>query len=359
MRYRISTVFAKTDLTDGAGTKTLDMNMVDMVSRICLVFKAKNGVVDVMDHPAANVTKIELVDGSDVLFSVSGKEAQGVNFYNRGKKPYSWINGHDAEWNSAEFGIDFGRYLYDPVLALDPKRFSNLQLRVTYDENICNTSAGDNYFEVRAYLFDEFVPSPIGFFVTKNIYSYALTANAYEYIDLPVDHVLRQIFVKTLEAGYDYDTHIAEIRLNEDNEKRIPIDLSSGEIQRDVYEKYGDIEENAYMDGETATHFIYSMITSRGVGYGSGYGDHEVVAVWTLDGGKFGFNMEVGTLRAKIVMKGNLPHGILPVLFHKDDEIDDWYDVTRLGNLRLRVKGGSSIGGNATAEILIQQLRKY
>ncbi|GAI72139.1 unnamed protein product, partial [marine sediment metagenome] len=47
-----------------------------------------------------------------------------------------------------------------------------------------------------------------------------------------------------------------------------------------------------------------------------------------------------------------LPFGI-------QDDPEDWFDLSDIGNLRLTIKAGSSPGANSTCEVVTQQLRTY
>ena len=140
MNTRIASILAAEDLGE-TGTKTIDINIKDIISRITIMFEATNVSEDMASHPAGNVTKIELVDGSDVLYSLNGHQAQAVNFYDRDIQPYSYIDNIAGHKQRAVFGIDFGRFLYDQGLAFDPTKFTNPQLKISWDEDVCEVDA--------------------------------------------------------------------------------------------------------------------------------------------------------------------------------------------------------------------------
>ena len=137
MNYRLAKLLSPEDLGT-AGTKVIDINVSDVISRIDIIFRTKNGDTAFEDHPAGNITKIEMVDGSDVLFSLSGREAQALNFYDRGRPADNHMTGSNGEYMRAIFGLDFGKYLFDPTLAFDPSKFINPQLKITWDEDVAN-----------------------------------------------------------------------------------------------------------------------------------------------------------------------------------------------------------------------------
>jgi len=121
MNYRLASILPS-EAANTAGTKTIDINVADPISRFVIQMKGLNSADAPVAHPAKMISKIELVDGSDVLFSLSGVEAQALNFYDEGKVPHTVLNYLNDVYAIATFHIDFGRFLYDPVLAFDPKK---------------------------------------------------------------------------------------------------------------------------------------------------------------------------------------------------------------------------------------------
>lgn len=122
---RIATILAPQDLTE-AGTKIIDVNLQDVISRIDMFWKVTNVTVSLMiDAVTACLSKIELVDGSEVLGSVSGAELQAINFYDRLKMPHHEISLLVGGFFEVGLSLDFGRFLWDPEFAFDPKRFKN------------------------------------------------------------------------------------------------------------------------------------------------------------------------------------------------------------------------------------------
>lgn len=358
MRTRMATILAQEDL-GASGTKTIDVNIRDIISRISIIFRAINVSEELGAHPAANVSKIELVDGSDVLFSLSGHQAQAVNFYQREKKPYTYIDSIAAHCNTVVFGIDFGRYLFDEGIAFDPNKFTNPQLKITFDEDACEVDCTVSTCEVRAHIFDELVPAPTGFLMTKEVYSYLVQTTGYEYIDLPVDYVTHQIYIKCLLAEYSFASLIDEIRLSEDNDRRVPVDLTVHEMLRDVIEEWGYVIEHAYLNGVTSATAFYGMPSDIGYGLRSAYGAADAGAIWTLDGGKFSYIGTDANINHKAIIYGALPHGVMPILPKPGKEIADWYDVPKLGSLKLRINDGAHSADVATAEIITTQFRPY
>lgn len=358
MRTRIATILAQEDL-GAAGTKTIDINLKDIISRMSVTFRATNVSETMGAHPAANVSKIELVDGSDVLYSLSGHQAQGVNFYERDKKPFNYITNIAAHVNTAVFGLDFGNFLFDPMLGFDPTKFTNPQLKITWDEDACEVDAAVSSCEVRAHIFDEFVPSPTGFLMTKEVYSYLVQTSGYEYIDLPTDYAIKQIYIKCLLGEYSFDSLLDEVRISEDNDRRVPLDLSVTNILKDVIEAWGYCVEYAYLNGVTGTTVFYAMPSDLGYGLQSPYGAADASAIWSYDGGKWAYTGTSASVNHKAVLHGCFPHGMMPILPKPGNAIAEWYGMENIGSLKLRIKDGAHSADVATGEIVTTQYRPY
>jgi len=134
MNYRVADMLVE-EAASSAGTKTVEIALTDVVSRILIRMTAQNGSDRCVQaaHPAQLISKIELVDGSEVLYSLSGLQVQALNYYDQLVTPDTEIIDGENNWQHACFMIDFGRFLWDPLLAFDPKKLSNTQLKITHD----------------------------------------------------------------------------------------------------------------------------------------------------------------------------------------------------------------------------------
>lgn len=358
MNYRVAQILAPEDLGT-AGTKIIDITIADIISRIEVIFRTKNGDSAFEGHPAANIPKMELIDGSDVLFSLSGMEVQSLNFYDRLLPPDNHMTGSNGEYMRASFGMDFGRRLYDTELAFDPKKFTNPQLKLTWDEDVANLDCSINEILVLAYLFDELKPTPIGFLMNKEIYTYTPTANSYEYIDLPTDYPMRKLLIGSHQETKTFTQMIAEMKLSEDNDKRVPLDMTGDQLFWDVKRSYPPYSENVYMAiGTSATAFRVTP-SEDAVIVGAKTSTVKGLFLGFSNGGLATGTVETAEETVYMKCNGYIPHGYAPVTFGNPADMDNWYDVTKVGSLLLRLKAGPSLGSNPTAQVISQQLRKY
>lgn len=358
MNYRVATVLAEEAITT-ARTEVIDLDMADIISRIQINVEVEMPGDVLGAHPASVLSSIEIVDGSDVLFSLSGKEAQALDFYQTGIMPLNAITDRDGNDCITVFNINFGRYLYDEMLAFDPNKFRNPQIKITHNYAACGGTPSDARMEVRAYLFDEKVPTPEGFLMSKEHYQYTCsTDGTYEYIDMPTDHITRRYMILGTAGGYFCQQVVKEIRLSEDNAKRIPYDTTVWQLLKMLHQIYPRIEEYGHFDFKAAGRVIYASPTQDIVVNATAVLETNFITVSAVPT-KMPITADIsadGEGHAQI--SGHDPHYSFILPCGKPDDPADWYDVTKLGNLKMRLKAGAA-ETNGVVEVVTEQLRNY
>jgi len=249
MNYRQTTMLDHESIAT-AGTRSLDITLKDVISRICIQLKATNTDNTPIAHPANMLSKIEVVDGSDVLFGLSGKELIADQFYSQRKTPFVINNYLTGVMSVVTFEILFGRNLYDPLYALDPTKFKNPQLKITHNLAAGGCSSTVATMEVVADIFDQKEVSPVGFFMKKEHVSYTLEASANEYVDLPVDHTMRKLIIMSLVSDKMPWQLFNEVKLSEDNDKRVPVNDKTSDLLKYFGAQFPKIKES--IEGATA-----------------------------------------------------------------------------------------------------------
>lgn len=359
MKYRTVELLAAEDQTAGAGTKVVDIRGSQPISRIIIMWLVTKAAAAMSTYAHKDISKIELVDGSDVLHSLDGGQNQALCIYDR--KVGTMNHGQCIIANSQRsfYGIDFGRFLFDPLLALDPKAFNNLQLKITYDEDVSDTSATANQLAVWAECFDEKEISPVGLLVAKNFESWSLSAaGAYHYVDLPTDLTIKRMLIQGYRAGYEPWYQVIGARLNEDNDKRVPFDWNLEtyhQIRKGIDRQ---VQENIAIQPTTAGTAMYltpsdfwatlvgapeTVANTFGIG-ASGRGGYFLVDAES--NGQF-----------QAIASGWLPNHCFNFPFGDQMDMDDWYDLVGIDSLRLRLLSGSGTSGNV--DTILQQLRPY
>lgn len=356
--YRMSTLLASESIAT-AGTKTIDLDLTDPISRIMISHKATSAGTALANHIAANISKIELVDGADVLVSLSGKECQALDFYSNRVMPYNYIADVSGVMAMATFNLNFGRFLWDPLLAVDPMKFKNLQLKITHNYQTADTSASAATLEVYGFLFDKKRPSPAGFLMSKEHYSFTSGADgSYQYIDMPTDYMARKYLVIGNRAAYYPYQCVSEARLSEDNDKSIPFEMSMSAWLKQVNQSFPMAVETCILNVQTTPRDVYIAPT---FGISANLLPETVTNIISIDRADprnpIDFDITandecVGTIQ------GFQPHGAMPLFFGDQNDPNDWYDVTGLRSLKMRLKAGTA-GTSGSVQVVTEQLRKY
>jgi len=273
MNHRITKLLARTDI-DADATKIIDINVKDPVSTILLKFELLYGSVTQVAHRLACLTKIELVDGSDVIFSLNGREAAALDWYhNNGKFKGDYNYCCTAGTPQSYVALNFGRYLWDKDLALVPGNFTNLQLKLTFDIDAADASCAHNYITVWANLFDEQTITPVGYLTSKELKDYTTGASAHEYTDLPSDHPYRMLLLRCQYAGTEPSNLINNFKLSEDVDKRVIWDDQPSLVMKNLNPFYPEVREDWWFSLNTTARYLYITATERCKAVG---------AVWAL-----------------------------------------------------------------------------
>ena len=121
MLYRIASILAS-EAANTAGTKVIDLNLRKPISRITIQFKGTNNGSTPTAHPAKMISKLELVDGSEVLASLSGIQCQALNFYETGRIPTTVMEFRNDVMAIASYELNFGRWSTAVVGSLELDR---------------------------------------------------------------------------------------------------------------------------------------------------------------------------------------------------------------------------------------------
>lgn len=362
MNYRISTVFAEKTYENDA-TEIIDINVKDPISEFVIRFQPKNGAEgEPTGHPVRCITKIELVDGSDVLYSLSGAEAHALDWYNHKivRPNIMWyLTGLTFD---CALHVSFGRFLFDPVLALDPRKFDNLQLKISLDIDAGGMNTSQVIMSIFARLFDEKEVAPIGFLMNKEIKDYALGEGTHEYTDMATDYPYRKLLLSSQKYGTGLEHCFDEIKLSEDNDKRIPMNHTIEELLHMItgYTKpYREwILTNADADGRYIFNTPGYWPAFSCTGWTPGVLT-DPPSVYEGDGGRAIVYKTSDALNVQVMCMGWCPHSTIEIPFGMQDVIEDWYDMSAVGDLRLDLKSGSGMSSSESCQVFTQQLRKY
>jgi len=362
MNYRLATIFARKSYSADI-TETIDIDVADPISQL-IIELAVNITNDtaITAHAIRCLTNIELVDGSDVLFKLSGAEAEAVDWYHNHivRSPWNIYMG----WGETQrfIAINFGRWPWDKELAFDPKKFKNPQLKLTLDIDAGGAVPNLNRLGVWGAVFDQKTIEPVGFLMHKEIKNYTMGASSHEYTDLPRDYPYRKMFVRCQTYDSEPGAKINKIKLYEDEGKRIIFDHIPEEILRAMALQSPPLREKIHCRIATSQTNIYCTPTTRLYGNASELGDTSgsgAIALTMGDGGRIKGICATAQKYAVVDVEGYLPHGAYELPFGDQDDPEDWFDVTKVGSLKADIDGTSSAASTDSVQIFLQQLRTY
>lgn len=345
---------------DADGTEKIDIDLADPISQIILDLRVKNGLeASSTAHPVESVSKIEIVDGSEVLFSLTGRCAQALDIYNNGNHPrggmLNYLQNTETEHHIA---LDFGRYLYDPVLALDPKKFRNPQLKITHAYQAGGMNPSECKLAVYAEVFDEKTIVPMGFLMAKEIKSWSGTATEHEYTDLPTDYTYRKLLLQAWKSDKPPNWVMDWIKLTEDQDKRVLFNERYRNLMYYMGRKNAYVNETFYASGSTTAHnrhVVPCMDVLGSVTQWRAALVQSAVAMYGGDGGLLTVDCE-SVNNVNGIVGGFAPHAVLCIPFGDQMDTGDWYDVEKIGSLKLDITDGQT---STTSKIFLQQLKRY
>jgi len=358
MNKRINKFYSRTTHTEDK-TVVIDINLTDVISQIILTIEGLNATAAMIAPLARAITQIDVVDGSDVLFSLDGEEAEALDWYNNGgtfRANYNYqMNGGTCK---RFIGINFGRFLYDPLYALDPKRFNNLQLRITLDSGVGANTCASLYLTAHACLFETQPIGLKGFLMSKEFKQWTMASSTHNYTDLPLDFPYRALFLRAYLAGTESNQCVANIKLSEDQDKRIPFDDDPFILYSTLLANLPRCKEEYWFATAASQRLMYIAPTTRVTAIGAEWAETATnygTAFYDGDGGALKTICSTTGMNTQVHVEGDVPHAVFQLPFGDQQNPDDWYDVRNLGSLRADITGGASAAGYLFA----QQVRNY
>lgn len=359
MKYRKYELLAAESIMT-ASTKTIDLKGLDPISRINIQTLQTNASSDLMaGHIAEVIKRIQIVDGSTVLFDSIWSCLQAQDWYQGHGLLMNVFYDELDEQSLCNFRINFGRKLFDPDLGFDPSKFKNPQLKIQHDHDL-GGDTGDTACTLRVEVdvWDEKIPTLVGFLQFKEIFAKAIVASGSEYIDLPLDYPIRSLMLQSIFASRRPTFLFESLKLTEDNGKRIVIEDSLAELLPNLptYKLYTERIQHQTATG-LRNIFCTPALMARGVGVIDNVDDS--IYMHQNDGGRIQLGCGAGGSQAQITVEGYCPHGAISIPFGDPMDTMDWYDVTRLDKLQLKITASQYATNGQDQVVMLEQLVKY
>lgn len=343
-----------------SGEKTVNVNVRDPVTCLWVEIRNTNGASWNHHNPLhASITDIELIDGADVLYSLDGYQAWALAAADLGFAPLQKFSALGGDVQSMAIPIMFGRWLGDMEYALDPSKFSNLQLRIKYNFGTAAATAFVTLSGTLTVIADvmEGAPAPSHMLMRREQYTWT-SAVGTEYIDLPTNLPLRGLMYRSYLASYHPFGIVSTLKLSCDAGKYVPIDVDVEDLlflqmlrqpklsyrisdhlkDSDTFYSYLTELEDVSLNVEDSLDTVASY-------YNYEYGN-QAVHVYVA-GSASGSYINVGAH-----VHGFCPFGYIYVPFGDPKEPVDWFPAPNFGSIRLEAKG--IVASGSCALVLVQ-----
>ena len=351
-----------------SGTETIEIATADPISEIELKFYAVNGATSNKGNPIARVvTKIEVFDGSDKLFSMDGRLATALYCYQSHGGYRETQNEAPLYTKGIRIPLRFGRWLWDPLYALIPQSFRNLQLKVSW--NLAEVRAvgatgfgtGTAKMSVIVKVMEGLEAPPVGFFMSKDHYAFTSAGSGEERIALPTDHPYVSVLMRAWETGIDVSESITNLKLSLDHDKDIPFDIAASDAVAQLLEKYGEFNFSIFAFGDDAeAHEVWFGSASAALATAQSAGI--ICAATALSGGK----VTMSQLTHAGVAQNGLTFFLLvagQALYHaiyrEFGDVEDpttWLNAPDHGDIKLILTQGNA---GAETNVVLTQARAY
>ena len=362
-------IYLEKDLTlPDSGSKIIELAVVDPISELYIKFYATNGATSNKANPPTRcITKIEIYDGADKLFSMDGRLAHALGYYRSKIIPMLTFTEPANYVQSVHIPIKFGRHLWDPLLALVPQAFRNLQLKITW--NLAEVNAvgatgfvtGSGKLTVIAKVMEGLEAAPGAFIMSKDHYSFTTAASGEERVALPTDFPYMDLMVRSFETAVDITSSITNLKLSQDFDKDIPFDFSTVDIKGRMIENFGEFTLPIFaLSDDNESHESFVGIESN-ISAVSASND-VIVSCTSLAAGKY-------TLRqmssATAAVNGNsvfvrvVGQALWNCLYHGFgilSDITSYLMAPESGDIKLHITQGNA---GAETNVVLGQLRSY
>lgn len=228
---------SRTSLGMDTGTYPLRLPRAALLNGLFVIVEMTNGSTSAKDQSVYDeIDSIQvLVNGSRVLYSLTGHEARVWTHTFLGKRP-GYVRDESANVvQSALIYIPFGLHNSDMTHYLDANRFQDLELRITVSPTIAVTgfATGGNYVTVYGDLWEEGTPGNFeGMLRLTQQYAFTSAASGDEPIELPLGNPYLGIGIYNFETGVSPESNISYVKLDANDDTMILLEGSWNDLNQ-------------------------------------------------------------------------------------------------------------------------------
>ena len=254
-------------LTD-SGSTTFDLSALGKVQHLRVKFGATTGATsDTVGKLKHLVSKIEVVDGSNVLASCSGLQWFAIDCFCNRVAPFHDLAGGVSIVITDELVVLFGRFMGDREVYADFSMVKKPLLRVTWAFPVSATvgiATGTATISVIARTIEDAAPPYQGFIMRKEIFSWTTAASGDQQVPLPLDYPYMGLYVGALKTTIVPDTIITNIKLTRNIDQFIDYSLTGTDAFAKNYEDYGLFKQKFRPLVDTAATWLGDLYYKTG-----------------------------------------------------------------------------------------------
>jgi len=349
------------------GEHTTDIATREPITNLWLEVRVSNGATNNQGVVVSDVIeRIDVIDGSDVIYSFDGYEAMAYTAYYCNCLPNQLITELPGNTQNLNVVIPFGRFVGDPIYAFDPTKFMNPQVRIKWNLAAIRAVGLTGFATNTARLtilanVMEGGETPLGYLMAKEIYSW-VTAAGVEYIDLPTDYPYKALLMRVHKTDTQMFGVVSALKLHVNQEQFTLFNMRMTDFIRsnsrlEPILSYDHVYHCA--DGDTVRQILEYAGTPLFAAASGG----DQTFLWTgLGIGTGLYNTWIAgapdandrTVYAKV--NGYCPFGCLWYNFGRQNEPGDYFDAPAFRSVRLEATGAVAAGA---AFVGLIQARPY
>lgn len=321
----------------------------------CRYSATNGGTSNTVGRLNGMVSKLAVVDGSQVLHSLSFREEQARNFRVNGYMPYQSLSQAAGDTVTEEAIIDFRRFPGDTSFYLDTANYSNPQLQLTHALTISATAGfatGTGSLSVIALVIDSGAPSRLGFVMAKEIDSFASTSSGDHTTDLPLDFPIAEIMVQDPVDGEGPDHYLPNFKLTADTDSFIPVDMAYTDLLADNLEQFGRAaQDQVVLNGTSGTLKGDVYYATEGIMAAAGATAKGLLTVQAANESTLAMTTgETGSVVGKMV--GSAVHATVYFPFGDGISPDQIFSPQGVGKFQLKLTNAAT---GATPKVVVVQ----
>lgn len=363
-----------------AGSHTEPINIVDPIMDLYFKFACTNGSVsNVRNYIFDILNEIEVIDGSDVLFSLKPREHLAMNAYHYKESMHWGITEVKDKVQECVFKIPFGLDRYDPTIAFDPTKFKNPQIRFSWDLSNRRAKSTTDAFvtdtlavDIVATIAERFPVRPSGFLMHKHIHEWTTVGGSNVHrVEMPVDYPHRTVFLGLRDWYTDHTMDecpwavLTDAKYNVDQNKYIPFDWHTDDWAYWLKEFYGLWHQGMnflpWVTNVQANQWRHLFLpVNRAMGVTSK--TTTIVPWWSQGTGcKIWFSGgSAVTDMIHVKVDGSLPFNTWAYPFGDPGDMEEWLQVRDIGKIYFEITEGALAGHkDEKARVCLTQYRPY